>query len=232
MDYDSFLTVLSVTATSSTFALFLCGLQICSRIRARGSTDGTGVAPFLLTSISCVCWLGYGILRDDSTIIFVNGVGLAVQSMYLAYYYFKTRLKNRLNKLIIIELISGFLTVWLLQSEYPHDEKLNLLGMICMVLNIATIAAPLMDVGQVIRTRSTESLPFLLCMANMAVSVQWLLYGFLTDDFYMKIPNTVGTILSAVQLSLFVIYPSSSYKILHVGQIPEGKEGDEHFHHI
>ena len=94
------------------------------------------VAPFLLTSISCVCWLGYGILRGDSTIIFVNGVGLAVQSVYMLYYYYKTRLKNRLNKLILIELISVLLTVWFLQSEYPHDEKLNILGMICMVILI------------------------------------------------------------------------------------------------
>jgi solute carrier family 50 protein (sugar transporter) len=93
MEYESFLSVLSVTATTSTFALFLCGLQICARIRARNTTDGTSIAPFLLTLISCTFWLGYGDLRNDGTIIFVNGVGFIVQSLYLAYYYRKTRLK-------------------------------------------------------------------------------------------------------------------------------------------
>jgi len=216
MDYETFLSILSVTATSSTFALFLCGLQICSRIRQRGTTEGTGVAPFLLTSISCVCWLGYGVIREDSTVIFVNAVGLAVQSIYLAYYYHKTRLRTRLNKLIAIELVVCFLTTWLIQNEnIPMSKKLNVLGVICMLLNIATIASPLLDVGQVIRTKNTESLPFFLCVANMGVSLQWLLYGVLMDDFYMKVPNTIGAILSAVQLSLFIIYPSN-YKILSV----------------
>lgn len=91
--YDSFLNILSVTATASTFGLFLCGLQICDRIRQRGTTDGTSVAPFLLTLISCTFWLGYGDLRNDHTIIFVNAVGFAVQALYMAYYYKKTRLK-------------------------------------------------------------------------------------------------------------------------------------------
>lgn len=93
MPYDGFVDVLSVTATASTIGLFLCGIQICTRIRKRGSTEGTAVAPFLLTSISCVCWLGYGIIREDQTVIFVNSVGLAFQSVYLYYYYVKTRVK-------------------------------------------------------------------------------------------------------------------------------------------
>ena len=39
---------LSVTAVASTIGLFLCGLEICAKIRRRGSTDGTGGAPFLI----------------------------------------------------------------------------------------------------------------------------------------------------------------------------------------
>lgn len=72
------------------------------------------------------------------------------------------------------------------------------MGFICMFLTLATIGSPLVDVvrltisiksfqGQVIRTKSTESMPFMLCVTNMAVSVQWLLYGILVDDFYMKV---------------------------------------------
>uniref|UniRef100_A0A914NU99 Sugar transporter SWEET1 n=1 Tax=Meloidogyne incognita TaxID=6306 RepID=A0A914NU99_MELIC len=55
----------------------------------------------------------------------------------------------------------------------------------------------------------------MLCLANMTVCLQWLLYGFLVDDLYMKVPNSIGTIISSVQLSLFVIYPRT-YKVLFV----------------
>ena len=40
MEYQSFLNFLSVTATTSTIGLFLCGIQICTRIRKKGSTEG------------------------------------------------------------------------------------------------------------------------------------------------------------------------------------------------
>ena len=97
-----------------------------------------------------------------------------------------------------------------------------------MFLNIATIGSPLVDVGTVIRSKSTESLPFSLCVMNMGVSIQWLAYGILADDFYMKaskslrlfyikilfqVPNGVAVIISALQLSLFVIYPKN-YSVL------------------
>lgn len=215
MEYEHFLTLLSFTATVSTFGMFLCGLQICTRIHKRGSTDGTGVSPFYLTSVSCICWLGYGVLRGDHTVMFVNGIGLVFQSVYLAYYYMKTRLKMWLNRLIFSELIISVLTASLVNSETVKlDEKENILGVICMFLNIATIASPLVDVRQVIRTRSTESMPLMLCFANMAVSAQWLLYGILMDDFYMKVPNGIGTLISVLQLSLFIIYPREHNKMM------------------
>jgi len=210
MEYETFLSFLSVTATTSTFGLFLCGLQICQRIQQRGSTEGTSVAPFLLTLISCTFWLGYGDLRGDGTIIFVNGVGFVVQAIYLAYYYRKTRVKLWLNRLLMFELCCCIFTAWFVRnSDVSKEEKENFLGLICMVLNVLSISAPLMDVGQVIRTKSTESLPLFLCVGNLAVSLQWVLYGILTDDFYMKVPNSIAVLISTVQLSLFIIYPSA-----------------------
>lgn len=92
--------LLSFTATCSTIGLFLCGMQIIFRIHNHGTTEGTGIAPFLLTAISCAGWTGYGVLRNDGAVIFVNGIGLAIQSLYLVYYYRmthyprKVRLKN------------------------------------------------------------------------------------------------------------------------------------------
>ncbi|KAL7069717.1 hypothetical protein ACQ4LE_010766 [Meloidogyne hapla] len=218
MEYVNFIELLSFTATASTIGMFLCGLQICTRIHRRGSTEGTGVAPFFLTSVSCICWLGYGLLKKDQTVVFVNGVGLVFQTIYLAYYYMKTRLKTRLRHLILIECLIAVLTTFLIQNlSLSLNQKENFLGVICMLLNIATIASPLADIGQIIRSKSTESLPFMLCLANMTVCLQWLLYGFLVDDLYMKVPNSIGTIISSVQLSLFVIYPRT-YKVLVVSK--------------
>ncbi|EPB75209.1 mtN3/saliva family protein [Ancylostoma ceylanicum] len=88
---EDVLPYLSFSAICSTIGLFLCGLQICSRIRQRGTTEGTGSGPFLITFISCAFWLQYGVLKQDNVVILVNVVGFMLQSCYLLYYYSMTR---------------------------------------------------------------------------------------------------------------------------------------------
>lgn len=152
MSNKGFLKILSVTATCSSIGLFFCGLQICARIRRRGTTDGTSVAPFWLTSVSCIFWFGYGVKRNDDAIIFVNGIGLIFQLLYFVYYYIYTRSKQLLNKLIAIEILVCFFTYYLvnddlgLENDFSSSIKENSIGIICMLLNIATIGSPLLDI--------------------------------------------------------------------------------------
>ncbi|PAV63535.1 hypothetical protein WR25_07692 [Diploscapter pachys] len=238
---------LSVTAVASTIGLFLCGLEICAKIRRRGSTDGTGGAPFLIGFISCVFWLQYGFVIADRTVIFNNIVGLTLYTGYLSYYYIKTRNKASwsifhwttqrnmpdknendnncttscsklmtfaienyyLNRIIFLELICGAFAIYGVNHMELEDGGKSWLGTVCILLNIATIGAPLFQIGEVFRTKSSESLPLPLCLASFAVSVQWLAYGIIVEDFVIQMPNYIATFLSIVQLSLFVIYPAN-----------------------
>lgn len=62
--------------------------------------------------------------------------------------------------------------------------------------------------AHVIRVKSAESLPFPVIMSSMVVCCQWFAYGCLLGDQFIQIPNFMGCVLSAFQLSLFFIYPS------------------------
>ncbi|TKR64260.1 hypothetical protein L596_024827 [Steinernema carpocapsae] len=199
---------LSFSAITSTVALFLCGLEICQRIQRKGSTEGVDAAPFLLTFISCTFWTQYGVLKEDSTIICINFIGIVIEAAYLYYYYRMTRNRRRLNRILLFEVVLflgmyGYTT----SAGYELKDRISNLGFVCMLMNIASLGSPLLGLGAVIRNKSTESLPFPLCVGNMAVSCQWLLYGILVDDIYIKIPNGIGVAMSLVQLSFFVIYP-------------------------
>ncbi|VDM60929.1 unnamed protein product [Angiostrongylus costaricensis] len=198
---------LSFSAICSTIGLFLCGVQICSRIRERGGTEGTGSAPFLIAFISCAFWLQYGVLKQDRVVIFVNVVGLMLQGCYLTYYYWMTRHSKILKKVIICELLAIGLMLYLVNYAGLKDSGRDTLGVICIILNIASIGAPLFQIGEVIRTKNSETLPLPLCLACFAVSLQWLLYGILVNDFVIQVPNYIATFLSIIQLSLFIIYP-------------------------
>ncbi|KAE9414529.1 hypothetical protein Angca_010043, partial [Angiostrongylus cantonensis] len=198
---------LSFSAICSTIGLFLCGVQICWRIQERGGTEGTGSAPFLIAFISCAFWLQYGVLKQDRVVIFVNVVGLVLQGCYLTYYYWMTRHSKILKKVIICELFAIGLMLYSVNYAGLKDSGRDTLGVICIILNIASIGAPLFQIGEVIRTKNSETLPLPLCLACFAVSLQWLLYGILVNDFVIQVPNYIATFLSIIQLSLFIIYP-------------------------
>ncbi|KAK6024486.1 mtN3/saliva family protein [Ostertagia ostertagi] len=183
---DVILPYLSFTAICTTIGLFLCGIQICLRIRERGTTEGTGSAPFLIAFISCAFWLQYGVLKQDNVVIFVNIVGFLLQACYLMYYFAMTRNTRLLKKVIGAEFIAIGLMLYAVN-----------------MLDFKTMGESL----SVIRTKNSESLPLPLCLACFAVSLQWLLYGVLVKDYVIQVPNYIATLLSVVQLSLFVIYP-------------------------
>ncbi|VDO79917.1 unnamed protein product, partial [Haemonchus placei] len=112
MTTDEILPYLSVSAICTTIGLFLCGIQICLRIRERGTTEGTGSAPFLIAFISCAFWLQYGVLKHDNVVIFVNIVGFMLQGCYLSYYFFMTR-----NTVSMCILTKAYLSILLLEWQ-------------------------------------------------------------------------------------------------------------------
>lgn len=62
----------------------------------------------------------------------------------------------------------------------------------------------------VMRVKSADSLPYPVILSSFIVSCQWFLYGYLLEDYFLQIPNFLGCVLSAFQLSLFFVYPNMS----------------------
>ncbi|CAA21014.3 Sugar transporter SWEET [Caenorhabditis elegans] len=212
---QTILPYLSFTALSSTVAFFLCGLQICHRIKTRGSSEGTSPAPFLLSFLSCGLFIQYGLLKDDDVITYCNGIGCFLQACYLMYFYYMTRNRRFLNKVISIELgIIGIVVYWVAHSTNSHLTKTTYVGNYCIFLNICSVAAPLFDIGKVVRNKSSESLPLPLCVACFVVCLQWMFYGYIVDDIVILVPNVIATVISILQLSLFIIYPGAPAGVL------------------
>ncbi|KHN74721.1 Sugar transporter SWEET1 [Toxocara canis] len=203
-------TIVSSVAVVSTICLFLTGIEICWRIKKRGSTEGIGSAPFHMGFVSGFLWLHYGVVKGDVAVVYVNMVSLSLYTLYLIYYCLKTppNMKRRQLRLTTVEVVC--LTLMHLYVRHSNDALevvLNRLGFVCLAFNIATVAAPLLALGEVIRSRSTENLPLPLCFANFLVTSEWLLYGFLINDFFIKFPNAVAVIMSIAQIIPFLVYP-------------------------
>ncbi|KYM94717.1 RAG1-activating protein 1 like protein [Cyphomyrmex costatus] len=181
---------------------------VCKKYIRNGTTgDSSGLA-FVTCFMSCSLWLRYGILTGDLFIVSVNIFGTILQICYILIYILYNVKKLATIKQFIVAVCLILLVY--LYSIYQQDKVLAAehIGFLSCSLTILFFASPLISLAHVIRVKSTDSLPFPVIMSSMVVSCQWFAYGCLISDLFIQIPNFMGCILSAFQLSLFFIYPS------------------------
>jgi len=200
--------IISWTAPLTTYGMFLSPIPTCYEFVKKGYSDSVSCIPFLTNFLCGFLWLRYGLLKNESTVIQVNVVNLVLQMIFiLTYYIFAKNKAGVINKALLFAAVGIFASVLVLISP-PHLAA-DRLGPICTIVNILAFASPLAGLQDVIQSKSTANLPFLLIFMGLLVSAQWFLYGYLSNDAYMQIPNGIGIILSLLQLALFAIYPSN-----------------------
>lgn len=167
---------------------------------------------------SNLSWLSYGTLKGDGTLIVVNAVGAALQTLYISAYLHYCPRKHAVllqTAALFGVLLLGFGYFWLL---VPNTEaRLQQLGLFCSVFTISMYLSPLADLAKVIQTKSTQRLSFSLTIATLLTSASWTLYGFRLRDPYIMVPNLPGIVTSLIRLWLFWKYPQEqdrNYQLL------------------
>lgn len=91
----------------------------------------------------------------------------------------------------------------------PPDVAGHYIGLTGCTVAVLLMASPLAALGTIIKSKSTESLPFLMSFAVFLNSSSWSAYGYLVaHNPLIWMPNVLGLAAATVQLSLFAIYPS------------------------
>ncbi|KAJ8932794.1 hypothetical protein NQ314_014498 [Rhamnusium bicolor] len=210
MNEVEFKNLLATTASICTILQFLTGTLVCQKIVQNKSTGDISSFPFVSGCLSTSLWLRYGFMIQDRSLILVNTVGATLFFAYVVTFYLYSIKKTSVIRQFVGCLL--FLIVTLLYVH--HSENLEIakphLGLVCCMVTTLFFAAPLASFLHVVKVKSTESLPFHLIFATFIVSLQWLFYGIVLEDKFIQIPNFLGCVLSAFQLSLFVIYPKTS----------------------
>ncbi|XP_033115688.1 sugar transporter SWEET1-like [Anneissia japonica] len=204
--------IVGFSATLSSIAFFLAGIPTCLKIRRQGSTKNVEVFPFIACSVSCIFWLKYGILQQDISVTRANVIGLVFQWFYVMVFYMNTLEKSSVHKSFFYASCVVFpVLLYIKFFVSDHASAVSRLGLICSTTSVVTYGSPLASVRQVIKTKSTESMAFPLCLANFLVAIQWLYYGHLVMDIYLQVPNFFGSLLGLFQLAFFVVYPSRQH---------------------
>ncbi|NWZ28709.1 SWET1 protein, partial [Asarcornis scutulata] len=193
---------------------------------------------------SNLSWLGYGCLKPDWTLIIVNSIGAALQSLYILVYFYYSPTKvgagpagsggHRgpptltaprcvpqrqvlLKVLMVLALLAaayGYFTCYFTNE----DTRRSHVGLFCSTFTVVMYASPLADLAKVIRSRSTRCLSFPLTVTTFLASSSWTLYGLWLKDPYIMVPNVPGIATSVVRLWLFWRYApgrDNPYRPLH-----------------
>nr|CAH7742714.1 unnamed protein product [Callosobruchus chinensis] len=163
--------------------------------------------PFVSGCLSTSLWLRYGFLINDTSLILVNTIGATLFFSYVVtFYLYSVRRGAVMQQLMFCMLLLSMVLLYVHRKNDIEEARVHL-GLMCSLVTIMFFAAPLASLFHVIRIKSTDSMPYHLILATFVVSLQWFIYGLLLNDKFIQIPNFLGCILSAFQLSLFVIYP-------------------------
>jgi len=199
--------LISTLATVATICQFLTGSKICRDFMRKGSTGDVSGVPLVVGALNSCCWFRYSLLIDDAALIVVNGTGACLNTIWTAAYYAYTQ-RKLLIQVQIVGAVSFFLTLMTYVSYASHESAVSANGTVAAGIAVVLMASPLANLNNVLRTQSTESLPFPMIVANFVLTGLWTLYGDIIEDSFVKVPNGLGWILSVLQLLLFCIFPS------------------------
>lgn len=207
MPLEDYKGIVAATASIVTVGQFFSGVFVCKDIVKKGNTRNVQLEPFVGGLGLSVLFFKYADLIKDPGMYPVNIMGFALNLAYLACYYIYSEDKASVVK-TIGKAIAFFGSILLYVYMEDPEKVLFRFGIITTVLMFLLIASPLFQLSEVMRTQSTECLPFPMILMGTISAFMWLLYGIILSDAFIQIQNLVGLLLSVTQLSLFLIYPS------------------------
>lgn len=168
------------------------------------STGGYTVAPYVSSFLCCSAWLTYAIVAGSakSDLIPLNAVSFAIYSIYCGLFLFYSDNKSQVLRIYMASL--GLLAVLVCVAVFV--KSLILIGIIATAANCLMFAAPLAVMNQVIRTKSVRYMPFLLSLSSFLCALVWLVWAILSVDYFVLIPNALGSFFGLIQLILYGVY--------------------------
>ncbi|RLN71076.1 hypothetical protein BBJ28_00019000 [Nothophytophthora sp. Chile5] len=185
------------------------------RVLKAKATGEVAVLPVVMLFTNCVVLVWNGYLTDDIFPLFSTAIlGLFTCAGFIAIFYRWTDNHRAVHKtcsaallVIVIVCLYGVLGVLGVTGQSKSSVG-TAMGAISIGTAIGLYVSPLATIRRVIRTKSTASMPFFLCLANFFNSVCWIVYAVIIVDMFVLIPNAIGGVLTATQLVLYAIYPT------------------------
>ncbi|XP_064610130.1 sugar transporter SWEET1-like [Liolophura sinensis] len=191
----------------ATLVMFAAGIPPCWHMYKTGNTRGVPYYFFLLGGINNIMAVYYGILINNSVILFLNIVGTVLNGMYsFTYIYVAHSKKSALFQLMLgagwLIGLAYYLTVFV---ESPQTVTYQL-GLILCLITTVLLTSPVFEILDCIKQRSVADMSVAMLFGGLVCSALWLFYGMLLGDFFIYAPNFPGVATGVGKLVLLVNY--------------------------
>lgn len=210
--------IVGIIGNAISFFLFASPMPTFFRIYKKKSVEQFKPDPYIASFMNCALWVFYGlpIVHPDSLLVVtINGAGVILELIYLTIFVIYAEKKGRLKVIGWFTLEIVFLSVVVICTlllRKTHEERSNLVGILCVIFVCLMYASPLTIMTKVIKTKSVKYMPFSLSLANFLNGVIWVAYALIRFDLFILIGNGSGAVFGAMQLILYACYFKSTPK--------------------
>ncbi|KAJ8764905.1 hypothetical protein K2173_010370 [Erythroxylum novogranatense] len=209
---DTARNVVGIIGNVISVLLFLSPAPTFRRICKKKSVEQYSPVPYLAALVNCMVWVFYGLpmVHPNSTLVVsTNGSGTAIELVYLTIFliYANNRQRLKVVLVIIVELIfMALLSSMVLTVSHNTKTRTSIVGVMGIIFNIMMYASPLSIMKLVITTKSVEYMPFFLSLASLGNGLAWTAYSLIRFDYFILIPNGIGSLFAIAQLILYAVY--------------------------
>ncbi|KAL4100591.1 hypothetical protein PRIC1_008382 [Phytophthora ramorum] len=210
MTSDAADTTINVLATIATACIFLSMIPGMYNVHKKRSTDGVNFYPLAMMFGQSMGWVIYS-LADGSffPVGAVNCLG-AVLGIIFSGVFFLHEKERRTRYSIFFSGVFALIIALLLYrflGTQDDDTIAKVLGYFADVMAIIMFGSPLVLMGDVVKTRSSEIIAAPMAVSGFVNGVLWSAYGIMQTDYYVLVPNAISGLLCLVQVVLVVVFP-------------------------
>lgn len=214
-------TAFTVLTILSSVALRISPLPDFYRVHKNRMPGELALLPVaaLLASNRVVGMYAY-MIDDILPLLATNVVGVVLSLGFIWVYHRHAEERAGIYKMCAatVAVVAAVLLYTILAAtgatNQTRSQASTVLGWVTIATSVVQFAAPLATVKKVIRTKSSASLPFIMCLLNVINGGLWVAYAAVVSDMFVPAPNVVSVALVITQVALFVMHrPAKTDKI-------------------
>ncbi|XP_029341970.1 uncharacterized protein LOC100168117 isoform X1 [Acyrthosiphon pisum] len=182
------------------------GRLVCKDIVKKKTSDHVNLSTFVGALFRSSLFFRQGFILNLQTVMFVHGMGLLINTLYLAlYWYYSNKKMNVITTLFKTTLLSSvLLTYSFIEST---DLVVTRFPIMVSIIHLSLIGWPLLSVRETIKTKKWSGHPKPILINSIVLCILWLLYSINIGNIIIFTQCSVAFIFSSAQLGLWAIYP-------------------------